>query len=150
MDEAGVNSILVGDSLGNVMLGYKDTVSVTMEDMIHHRKAVSRGVKNALLIIDSAWSDVDFNHLRELKSCEVKIIPVVYDLIPISYPEYCSEDFVSLFEYWIKNILDISNKFIKPYVDKFKKIVPIEYKKVLQEEKMEAINKKIAQVERDY
>jgi glutamate synthase (NADPH/NADH) large chain len=36
------------------------------------------------------------------------------------------------------------------YVDKFKKIVPIEYKKVLQEEKMEAINKKIAQVERDY
>ena len=52
MDEAGVNSILVGDSLGNVMLGYKDTLSVTMEDMIHHGKAVSRGVKNALLIID--------------------------------------------------------------------------------------------------
>lgn len=36
MDEAGVNSILVGDSLGNVMLGYEDTLSVTMEDMIHH------------------------------------------------------------------------------------------------------------------
>ena len=52
IDEAGVNSILVGDSLGNVMLGYKDTLSVTMEDMIHHGKAVSRGVKNALLIID--------------------------------------------------------------------------------------------------
>ena len=52
MDEAGVNSILVGDSLGNVMLGYKDTLSVTMEDMIHHGKAVSRGVKNALSIID--------------------------------------------------------------------------------------------------
>ena len=52
MDEAGVNSILVGDSLGNVMLGYKDTLSVTMEDMVHHGKAVSRGVKNALLIID--------------------------------------------------------------------------------------------------
>lgn len=51
-DEAGVNSILVGDSLGNVMLGYKDTVSVTMEDMIHHGKAVSRGVKDALLVID--------------------------------------------------------------------------------------------------
>ena len=52
IDEAGVNSILVGDSLGNVVLGYKDTLSVTMEDMIHHGKAVSRGVKNALLIID--------------------------------------------------------------------------------------------------
>lgn len=52
MDEAGVNSILVGDSLGNVMLGYQDTLAVTMEDMIHHGKAVARGVKNALLIID--------------------------------------------------------------------------------------------------
>jgi len=52
MDEAGVNSILVGDSLGNVILGYKDTLSVTMEDMIHHGKAVSRGITNALLVID--------------------------------------------------------------------------------------------------
>lgn len=52
MDEAGVNSILVGDSLGNTMLGYKDTLSVTMEDMLHHGRAVARGVNNALLIID--------------------------------------------------------------------------------------------------
>lgn len=52
MDEAGVNSILVGDSLGNVMLGYEDTLSVTMEDMIHHGAAVSRAAKNALVVID--------------------------------------------------------------------------------------------------
>lgn len=52
IDEAGVNSILVGDSLGNVMLGYEDTISVTMEDMIHHSKAVARGTKNALVIVD--------------------------------------------------------------------------------------------------
>jgi len=52
MDEAGVNSILVGDSLGNVMLGYEDTISVTMEDMIHHGAAVARGAKDALVIID--------------------------------------------------------------------------------------------------
>jgi len=52
MDEAGVNSILVGDSLGNVILGYPDTLAVTMEDMIHHGKAVARGAKNALLIVD--------------------------------------------------------------------------------------------------
>lgn len=52
VDEAGVNSILVGDSLGMVMLGYEDTLSVTMEDMIHHTKAVSRGAKNALVIGD--------------------------------------------------------------------------------------------------
>lgn len=51
-DEAGVNSILVGDSLGNVMLGYEDTISVTMEDMIHHGAAVARGAKNALVVID--------------------------------------------------------------------------------------------------
>lgn len=51
-DEAGVNSILVGDSLGNVILGYDDTISVTMEDMIHHGAAVARGAKNALVIID--------------------------------------------------------------------------------------------------
>ena len=44
-DEAGVNMILVGDSLGNVILGYEDTISVTMEDMIHHGAAVSRGGK---------------------------------------------------------------------------------------------------------
>lgn len=52
IDESGVNSILVGDSLGMVCLGYKDTLSVTMEDMIHHSKAVSRGAKNALVITD--------------------------------------------------------------------------------------------------
>ena len=51
-DEAGVNSILVGDSLGMVMLGYEDTISVTMEDMIHHGAAVARGAKNALVIVD--------------------------------------------------------------------------------------------------
>lgn len=52
IDEAGVNSILVGDSLGNVILGYEDTISVTMEDMIHHGAAVARGAKEALVIID--------------------------------------------------------------------------------------------------
>lgn len=52
IDEAGVDSILVGDSLGMVMLGYEDTVSVTMEDMIHHTKAVTRGAKNALVVAD--------------------------------------------------------------------------------------------------
>lgn len=52
VDEAGINSILVGDSLGMVCLGYEDTLSVTMEDMIHHTKAVARGAKEALVIAD--------------------------------------------------------------------------------------------------
>ena len=52
VDGAGINAILVGDSLGNVVLGYPDTISVTMEDMIHHSVAVSRGIKDTLLICD--------------------------------------------------------------------------------------------------
>ena len=52
IDESGIDGILVGDSLGMVCLGYKDTLSVTMEDMIHHTKAVSRGVKNGLVVAD--------------------------------------------------------------------------------------------------
>ena len=52
LDEAGVNTILVGDSLGNVILGYEDTISVTVEDMIHHSAAVARGAKNALVVTD--------------------------------------------------------------------------------------------------
>ena len=51
-DESGINGILVGDSLGNVVLCYEDTVSVTMEDMIHHGAAVARGAKNALVVVD--------------------------------------------------------------------------------------------------
>ena len=52
IDQSGIDGILVGDSLGNVMLGYEDTLSVTVEDMIHHGAAVARGVKNALVVID--------------------------------------------------------------------------------------------------
>jgi 3-methyl-2-oxobutanoate hydroxymethyltransferase len=52
LDEIGVDIILVGDSLGMVVLGYKDTKSVTMEEMIHHTKAVARGAKKTPIIGD--------------------------------------------------------------------------------------------------
>lgn len=52
LDEAGVECLLVGDSLGMVMLGYENTLSVTMDEMIHHTKAVARGTKHALLVGD--------------------------------------------------------------------------------------------------
>lgn len=52
VDEAGINMILVGDSLGMVMLGYEDTLSVTMEDMIHHTRAVARGANHTLVVAD--------------------------------------------------------------------------------------------------
>ncbi len=56
LDEAGVDVILVGDSVGMVSLGYENTLSVTMEEMIHHLKAVRRAVKNALLIVDMPFA----------------------------------------------------------------------------------------------
>jgi 3-methyl-2-oxobutanoate hydroxymethyltransferase len=52
MDRAGLDVILVGDSLGMVVLGYKDTKHVTMEDMVRHTEAVARGVESALVVAD--------------------------------------------------------------------------------------------------
>lgn len=52
MEEAGIHMILVGDSLGQTVLGYPDTLSVTMEDMIHHTAAVSRGTKDIFVLGD--------------------------------------------------------------------------------------------------
>lgn len=52
LDEVGVDLILVGDSLGMVVLGFPDTTHVTMEHMLHHTAAVARGVKNALVVGD--------------------------------------------------------------------------------------------------
>ena len=52
IDDAGVDTILVGDSLGNVILGYENTLAVTVEDMIHHGAAVCRGAKNAFVVVD--------------------------------------------------------------------------------------------------
>ncbi|MFL6332667.1 MAG: 3-methyl-2-oxobutanoate hydroxymethyltransferase [Pyrinomonadaceae bacterium] len=55
VDEAGTDIILVGDSLGNVVLGYDSTVPVTLDDMLHHTRAVRRGVERALLVADMPY-----------------------------------------------------------------------------------------------
>ena len=52
LDQCGIDMILVGDSLGMVVLGYDTTLPVTMEDMLHHTKAVSRAAQNSLIIAD--------------------------------------------------------------------------------------------------
>src|SRR5213592_1275286 len=52
LDESGIDIILVGDSLGMVVLGYSDTTQVTFEEMLHHTRAAARGVKRALLVAD--------------------------------------------------------------------------------------------------
>ncbi len=52
VDAAGIDAILVGDSLGNVVLGYDSTIPVTMDDMVHHSRAVCRGVSRAMVVSD--------------------------------------------------------------------------------------------------
>ena len=56
VDEAGIDMVLVGDSLGMVMLGYENTLPVTVEEMLHHTRAVRRGVKRAFLIADMPFA----------------------------------------------------------------------------------------------
>ena len=55
MDEAGVDVVLVGDSLGMVVLGYENTLPLTIEEMLHHTRAVRRGVRKALLVADMPY-----------------------------------------------------------------------------------------------
>src|SRR5213596_4183108 len=59
LDESEINIILVGDSLGMVVLGYQDTTRVTLEEMLHHTRAVARGVKRALLVADMSIDSYD-------------------------------------------------------------------------------------------
>ncbi len=61
VDQAGIDIILVGDTLGMVMLGYDSTVPVTMDEMIHHCKAVSRGAKNSFIIGDMPFMSYQVN-----------------------------------------------------------------------------------------
>ncbi len=68
VDEAGVEIILVGDSLGMVVLGYEDTLSVTLEDMIHHSKAVVRGSKLAFVVVDMPFLTYHVNEEEALRN----------------------------------------------------------------------------------
>ncbi|MBA3963062.1 MAG: 3-methyl-2-oxobutanoate hydroxymethyltransferase [Chthoniobacterales bacterium] len=71
LDESGIDIILVGDSLGMVVLGYTDTTQVTFEEMLHHTRAAARGVKRALLVGDLSIGTYDtpesaVEHARQL------------------------------------------------------------------------------------
>jgi 3-methyl-2-oxobutanoate hydroxymethyltransferase len=66
VDQAGVDLILVGDSLGMVVLGYENTLAVTVEDMIHHAKAVNRGRQNAMTVVDMPFMSYQISTERAL------------------------------------------------------------------------------------
>lgn len=67
-EEAGVDMILVGDSLGNVVLGYDSTVQVKVEDMIHHGKAVRRGAKNTFVVVDMPFMSYHVSMEESMKN----------------------------------------------------------------------------------
>lgn len=69
LDEQGIDTILVGDSLANVVLGYPDTIPVTMDEMLHHVKAVRRGVKYAHLIADMPFMSYNISAEEAIRNC---------------------------------------------------------------------------------
>ena len=83
LDEAGLDLCLVGDSLGMAVLGYDDTLSVTLDDMIHHARAVRRGLQRALLVVDMPYGsfhisveDTVRNGLRLVKEAGAEAVKV--------------------------------------------------------------------------
>jgi len=83
VDEAGIDLILVGDSLGMVVLGYENTIPVTMEEMIHHTKAVARATKRAFVVGDMPYfsfhlseEDTVFNASEFLKEAGARAVKI--------------------------------------------------------------------------
>ncbi|MCU1285191.1 MAG: panB [Acidobacteriales bacterium] len=68
VDEAGIDMILVGDSLGMVVLGYDDTMAVTMDEMLHHTRAVRRAVKSAMVIADMPYGSYHEDETQAIKN----------------------------------------------------------------------------------
>jgi 3-methyl-2-oxobutanoate hydroxymethyltransferase len=68
MDEAGIDVLLVGDSLGMAVLGYDNTLAVTMDDMLHHARAVRRGTRRALLVVDMPYGSYQLSSRQTVRN----------------------------------------------------------------------------------
>jgi 3-methyl-2-oxobutanoate hydroxymethyltransferase len=89
LDEAGVDIVLVGDSLGNVALGYRDTLPVTMEEMVIHTRAVARAVKRALVVADMPFGSFQESDAKAVANA-VKLVKAGAEAVKIEGAQYLS------------------------------------------------------------
>jgi len=87
LDEAGIEIVLIGDSLGNVALGYRDTLPVTIEEMIIHTRAVARAVKRALVVADMPFGSFQ-NDPEAAVSNAVKLVKAGAEAVKIEGANY--------------------------------------------------------------
>ena len=120
VDQAGIPLILVGDSLGMVMLGYESTIPVTMDEMIHHTKAVVRGTQRALIIGDMPFMTyhVSAEEAQTLLEQLVKEEPIVHAVSAMGVPYIgllCNCDMQVCSPYLSRLRLGITSPFYKAH-----------------------------------
>jgi len=91
IDKAGIDMILVGDSLANVVLGLDSTTKVGMQEMIHHAKAVTRAVKHALVVGDMPYESYQVNPQESVKNARRFIDEAKCDAVKLEWFERCLE-----------------------------------------------------------
>jgi 3-methyl-2-oxobutanoate hydroxymethyltransferase len=91
LDQVGVDIILVGDSLGNVVQGHETTLPVTVEDMIYHAKAVKRAVKNALIVVDMPFMSYQNSLDEAIRNCGRVMKEVGVGAVKLEGGEYIAE-----------------------------------------------------------
>ncbi len=91
LDEVGVDIILVGDSLGNVIQGHETTLPVTVDDMIYHAKAVKRAVKNALIVVDMPFMSYQNSVDEAVRNCGRLMKEVGVGAVKLEGGEYIAD-----------------------------------------------------------
>lgn len=91
VDKAGIDMILVGDSLANVVLGLDSTTKVGVTEMIHHAKAVTRAVKHALVAIDMPYDSYQVNPEESVKNAEILMKETNSDCVKLEWFDKCLE-----------------------------------------------------------
>jgi 3-methyl-2-oxobutanoate hydroxymethyltransferase len=91
LDQVGIDIILVGDSLGNVVQGYETTLPVTVDDMIYHAKAVKRAVKNALIVVDMPFMSYQTSVDDAVRNCGRVMKEVGVGAVKLEGGEYIAD-----------------------------------------------------------